>query len=204
MKDWKNYIGISRAIFGALVLTSSLILASCDNNTQTGTNAATTVPGEQIVATPGAGEANNTPVALPKTLVYVVGSNNEGEGQLRPVEVELDPSQPASAVMALNKMAEMKDSPLPQGARARSVRIADGLATVDFSREFADNFEGGDRREALMFNALLATLGQFPDVSRVQILVDGEKVAVGGTQDTTEPLDVPKEYIRTAQNTPQS
>lgn len=98
------------------------------------------------------------------------------------------------AVTALNDMAAMKDSPLPKGTRAQSVDVANGTATVNFNQAFADNFAGGgggDDREALIFNAITATLGQFEGVKQVQILVDGKKVAIGGTQDTTEPMPIP-------------
>jgi spore germination protein GerM len=120
-------------------------------------------------------------------------------GQLKPVEIELNPAEPASAVLAINKMAEIEDSPLPKGTKARTVRFEGGLATVDLTKEVMEI--AGDRSEALMFNAILATLGQFPDVRQVQFLVEGEKTQIGGTKDTLEPLNVPSEFVRTATNT---
>jgi hypothetical protein len=70
----------------------------------------------------------------------------------------------------------------------------DGTATVDFNAALKDGFEnegGGDEKEALILNAILATVGQFPNVKQVQILVNGEKVSIGGMQDTTQPMPVP-------------
>jgi hypothetical protein len=122
---------------------------------------------------------------------YVIVQGTDGNRQIKPTTIPLKPGEtPALAV--LNHMAEMKDSPLPKGTRARSVTFGeDGTATVDFNAALRDNFEGGDEAEALMWNAILATIGQFPNVKQVQILVEGEKASIGGMQDTTAPMPVP-------------
>lgn len=131
------------------------------------------------------------PGASPTVTVFRVASGTDDKrAHLTRETLSLKPGENA-AVAALNHMAQEKDSPLPKGTRARSVEIAGGTATVNFNRAFADNFAGdigGDEREALIFNAITATLGQFEGVKQVQILVDGKKVPLGGTQDTTEPL----------------
>jgi spore germination protein GerM len=103
-------------------------------------------------------------------------------------------SRDAIAAGALDAMARSKRSPLPPGTRTRSVHIdGDGLATVDFNRAFHDNFPGGDEAEALTVNAVLATLGQFTGVARVQFLVEGQKIdSLGGTQSLESPLPVPQ------------
>lgn len=98
------------------------------------------------------------------------------------------------AISALNKMAEIPHSPLPPGTKAKSVVFGkDNTATVDFNEAFVKNFPGGDEAEALALNAVLATLGQFPDVKQVQMLVEGKKVdTLGGNADLTEPMPVPQ------------
>ena len=79
------------------------------------------------------------------------------------------------------------------GRGVAAVRFgAGGLATVDFSAALRDGFRGGgDAAGALVLNAIVLTVGQFPGVRGVQLLVEGERTSLGGTQDTTEPLPVP-------------
>ena len=92
---------------------------------------------------------------------------------------------------ALTALSAQTNSPLPVGTRLRSINLADGLATVDFSREFQTHFAGGDTQSLRTVNAVLRTLGQFPTVNRVQILVDGSPVdTYGGMLSLSDPLPV--------------
>ena len=98
---------------------------------------------------------------------------------------------PAPAQDALNALAARPDSPLPAGTKLLSLRIADGLATANFSHEMRDNFTGGDSGETRTVNAILSTLGRFPTISRVQLLVQGKPVdSLGGLLELSDPLPV--------------
>jgi len=98
---------------------------------------------------------------------------------------------PAPAQDALNALIARADSPLPPSTKLLSVRVANGLATVDFSREMRDNFTDGDSGETRTVNAILSTLGRFPTISRVQILVEGQPVdSLGGLLSLPDPLPV--------------
>ncbi len=98
---------------------------------------------------------------------------------------------PAPAQTALNNLLTLPAGPLPAGTRLLSLRITDGLATVNFSHEFVDNFSGGDTAETRALNSVLQTLGQFPTVSRAQILVEGRAIdSLGGLLVLTDPLPV--------------
>lgn len=172
------------------VMAAGAVLWSC-NRPNTPPEASPTPPSGSILPSP----APSTPPNTPRTItVYKVVANGEMGTKLERVEIPAPEgkTEPGDiAVTALNHMASEKDSPLPPDAKALSVKFEDEVATVDFNKAFEANFPGGDQKEALLFNAVTATLGQFPNVKKVQILVDGKKVAVGGTQDTTEPLGVP-------------
>jgi spore germination protein GerM len=92
---------------------------------------------------------------------------------------------------SINNLIAARHSPLPVGTRLESISIADGTATLDFSHELKDNFHGGDTDEANAVNGILKTMGQFPAVSRVQILVAGRPVeSLGGMLVISEPLAV--------------
>ena len=106
--------------------------------------------------------------------------------------LQADPAtfkSPAPAQAALATLTTSPTSPLPPGTQLRSVVISDGLATANFSRELRDNFHGGDTEEVQVVNAILKALGQFPTVSRVQILVDGQHIdSLGGLLVLSDPL----------------
>jgi len=98
---------------------------------------------------------------------------------------------PAPAQEALNALATRPDSPLPSGTKLLSVRVTNGLAMTNFSHELRDNFTGGDSGETRTVNAILSTLGRFPTISRVQLLVEGKPVdSLGGLLSLSDPLPV--------------
>ena len=108
-----------------------------------------------------------------------------------PLQADPAAKSPAPAQEALTTLTANPTGPLPPGTRLLSVTISDGLATADFSRELRDNFHGGDTEEVQVVNAILKTLGQFPTVSKVQILVDGQHIdSLGGLLVLSDPLPV--------------
>ncbi|MDX1933305.1 MAG: GerMN domain-containing protein [Capsulimonadales bacterium] len=181
----------------AAVLLFQMVLSACQQQVASRPQdvpVAETRP--QILPSPMA-VASPSPGGEKGMVAYRVVSGEEG-AHLEPINLPAGTDR-ESMTEALNAMATIPDSPLPKGTRALSVTYRGDLATVDFNRAFSKNFEGGDEKEALMFNAITATVGQVPGVKRVQILVDGRKVPVGGTQDTTEPLDVPPSVTQVSQ-----
>ncbi len=91
---------------------------------------------------------------------------------------------------ALRALCDADASPLPAGTRLRSIKVTDGLATCDFSHDLRDNFHGSETQEAQTVNAILQTLGQFPAIERVQILVDGKPIDALSQLPLAGPLDV--------------
>ncbi|WP_258358959.1 GerMN domain-containing protein [Moorella sulfitireducens (nom. illeg.)] len=101
---------------------------------------------------------------------------------LVPVTVALPPGAdgsnlPRAAVLAL-LAGPPPDSGLVRtvwpGTRLLEFKIENGLATVDFSREVI-GYGGGSTAEISFLNSLLFTLTQFPEIDRVQLLIEGEK-----------------------------
>ena len=113
---------------------------------------------------------------------------------LRPTEIEVKAGEdPAEG--ALKKLIEQGDSadlanPIPKGTRLLSFKFKDDLVTVDFSREFKDNFTGGSAEEGATIGAILKTLGQFPKIKRVEFFVEGKPLDTLGHLDLSGPQDV--------------
>jgi germination protein M len=150
--------------------------------------------GSTTVSAPSAGTFVQppTPQAPTRSIrIYTVAENGGGdENDLKPVTIALDTtSQPAR--FAIDSLISATDSPLPAGTKLQSIKIDDGLATVDFSKQLQSNFHGSDTQEAQAVNSILMTLGQFPSIRRVQILVDGAPIeSLGGHFEISDPLDV--------------
>jgi len=131
------------------------------------------------------------PAAEPReAFIYTVSSTGGDSNNLAPVKVAVDnPSAPAKPM--LEALIRSPQSPLPRGTRLLAVRIVDGLATVDFSKDIQRNFQGGDLQEAQAVNSILMTLGQFPSIDRVQLLVEGAPIdSLGGHFEINSPIPV--------------
>lgn len=78
---------------------------------------------------------------------------------------------------------------IPEGTRLLGISIANGLCTVDFSKEFVDNHPGGSAGEIMTLTSILKTLQAFPSIEKVQILVEGQKGATLGNILLDKPLE---------------
>lgn len=65
------------------------------------------------------------------------------------------------------------DNPLPRACGIKSVRIDNGVASIDFTGEFMEVLTGDDGGMQAI-RAILFTASQFPGIKKVQLLVDGE------------------------------
>ncbi|MGN0779807.1 MAG: GerMN domain-containing protein [Aristaeellaceae bacterium] len=65
------------------------------------------------------------------------------------------------------------EAPLPRDCGIRSVKVNNGVATIDFSKEFMTITQHSDGGQQAM-RAVLFTASQFPGVKQVKILVDGQ------------------------------
>lgn len=124
------------------------------------------------------------------TVYRVVVENNQPRLREKVASVSGDPVE--AALKELIGQGDELDStnPIPRGTRLLGVDVKDGVATVDFSREFRDNFKGGSEGEALLLTVITKTLQQFDEVKTVRLLVEGKPLETLGHADLSEPLDV--------------
>jgi spore germination protein GerM len=98
--------------------------------------------------------------------------------------------------------ADGQVSAIPNGTKVRSVFLgANGEAYVDLSPEVSTGHSGGALNEALAVFAIVnAITSNLPDVTAVQILVDGKEVdSLAGHIDLRQPIRRTAEWIRKGQ-----
>lgn len=83
----------------------------------------------------------------------------------------------------------------PKGTKVLSVKVQDGIATVNFSKEFIKKTEG-EYASLMMVNAVVNTLTQYSEIKKVRILADGQKIVVLGQMDMEEPLARNESFIK--------
>ncbi|MPM76348.1 hypothetical protein SDC9_123346 [bioreactor metagenome] len=88
-------------------------------------------------------------------------------------------------------------SPIPAGTVLRKLVIKDHIAYVDFSNKIVRNNVGGSASERLLVGSIVNTLTEFPEIEKVQILVEGKTVeTISGHVDISEPLSRSAEIIK--------
>ncbi|MCW3095348.1 MAG: Sporulation and spore germination [Chthonomonadaceae bacterium] len=76
-------------------------------------------------------------------------------------------------------------SPFPKGTQLKSVSVKDGIATLDFSKEFNALANNGDTTESLAQKSLRAALANFPEVQKMRVTVEGKPFDSQNTDWTT-------------------
>ncbi|MBO7516509.1 MAG: GerMN domain-containing protein [Spirochaetia bacterium] len=77
---------------------------------------------------------------------------------------------------------------IPPGTKLKSIRVSDGIATMDFSEEFMFNTFGPEGMKNQL-KQIIYTASEFPTVKAVQFLIDGKKVDyISEGVKTKEPL----------------
>lgn len=67
---------------------------------------------------------------------------------------------------------------VPQGCGVKSVTMQNGVVTIDFTREFLDEIDDLDEDEIQALCAIIFTARQFPGVTDVRILVEGQEFTI--------------------------
>ena len=147
--------------------------------------------------------SKETPAAtVPKEVkVNVYYARSDGTGLIavsRTVNTEKDDKYTAALKSLLTGTKEKgQTTVIPKKAKLRSVTVKDGVATADFSKEMQENFSGGSTGEEMLVGSIVNTLTDFPEVQKVQILIDGAPVeTLSGHMDLSEPLPRMTELLK--------
>lgn len=161
-----------------MLLLCALICVGCDN---------------EVKDDPKGAPAATEQVKNISFIVYRAAA--DGSDKLLPEKITMEDNGKTLAENALialvstkPKDASMEDV-VPIGTKVLSLKIdADGTATADFSKEIAKKGQGS-YGEMMLTYAIVNTLTEFPEIKRVQILVEGKPVvSFSGHMDLSEPL----------------
>jgi len=138
------------------------------------------------------------------TLFYVSDDGAELVSVVREVPFGATPAEQARRIVEaqVRTPADGNVSAIPNGTKVRAVFLgAHGDAYVDLSTEAAIGHRGGTLDEALAVFAIVnAITSNLPDVTAVQILVDGKEVdSLAGHLDLRQPIRRATDWIRKGQ-----
>lgn len=128
--------------------------------------------------------ATPTPVPSTTVRVYFYLGGEPGSDGLVPVERSVAAGDPVTgamtALLAGPTASEAGDrtitSAIPGGSRLLGLTVADGVATVDLSRDYESG--GGSLSMFVRLGQVVYTLTQFPDIASVVFSVEGQRVTV--------------------------
>lgn len=187
-----------KAAAAAIMASLLLLTAGCEETGKPGqppaTPSATSKPAQQ----------QNTPVPTKpavseKTEVKLYFPNEAGDG-LGAVKVNV-PAEDKYTAAAKELVAGTKEPGLtdifPKGVKVLGVKVEGDLAIVDFSKELTHKFVGGSTGEQMLVSALVNTMTEFPEIERVLITVEGQRIeTIAGHLDTSEPFTRPTGLVQ--------
>ncbi len=107
------------------------------------------------------------------------------------------PAQTAMEILLAGTKNPNLVSVMPKGTKLRNISVKDGIAYIDFDEKLIKNNTGGSASEILLVAAIVNTLTEFPNIERVQILVEGKKIdTISGHMDIGEPLSRSEKIIK--------
>jgi len=78
---------------------------------------------------------------------------------------------------------------IPEGTKLLSLQVVDGIAYVNFSKEFKNNHWGGSAGETHTIFSVVNTLAKIEGIDKVQFLLEGEKLdSLAGHFDCSRPF----------------
>ncbi len=147
-------------------------------------------PRPPVQGPPASGRVTEPPSETVTVALYFADENG---ATLVRTQVQM-PSSEATPIGILRRLVkgptEKSDAMaiIPKGTQVNGVEVKDGLASVDLSSAFRDKFPSGSNIGYLCVYSIVHTLCELPDIDRVQLLIDGQKVDSLGQVDLSVPL----------------
>lgn len=183
----------------ALTLLCAMVLAGCDEQKQGEAGSKTVVSSSSGSSSSSSSSSQSGSKAqLVNIKVYYPDENATGLVAVEKSIKDTDNKYQA-AVEALIAGTDKKGlaNVFPKKAKLLQVTVSGKVAKVDFSRELQKNFVGGSTGEEMLVGSVVNTLTEFPEIQKVQILVDGQEVeTLSGHMDLSQPLPRMTELLK--------
>ena len=183
----------------ALTLLCAMVLAGCDEQKQGEAGSKTVISSSSSYSSSSSSSSQSGSKAqLVNIKVYYPDENATGLVAVEKSIKDTDNKYQA-AVEALMAGTEKKGlaNVFPKKAKLLQVTVSGKVAKVDFSRELQKNFVGGSTGEEMLVGSVVNTLTEFPEIQKVQILVDGQEVeTLSGHMDLSQPLPRMTELLK--------
>ena len=168
-----------------------LLVSGCDQNN---------APNTTNPTAPSTNQTDNVkPVVDKKVVLYRVPA--DGTQYLLPETKTIKVTDNNSVLATLKALVETApqddtmENVFPKGTKVLGVTVENGLATVNFNKEFTTRTDG-EYTTVMMVNAVVNTLTQYPNIKKVQFLAEGKKIIVLGQMDLEEPLSRNETFIK--------
>lgn len=183
----------------ALTLLCAMVLAGCDEQKQGEAGSKTVVSSSSSSSSSfSSSSQSGSKDQLVNIKVYYPDENATGLVAVEKSIKDTDNKYQA-AVEALMAGTEKKGlaNLFPKKAKLLQVTVSGKVAKVNFSRELQKNFVGGSTGEEMLVGSVVNTLTEFPEIQKVQILVDGQEVeTLSGHMDLSQPLPRMTELLK--------
>lgn len=164
MKKILIYIGVILALFFVIILGW---LVSINKNAENNINEI--IPQEEI--------SDNQLRQTIITLYFMNKETGELEPEARQIDAKLLLENPYEII--LNKLLEGPKNDnligiIPEGTKINKIEIKDEIVYIDFSDNFINEQNLGEKQEKLIINSILKTLVELNEVNGIKILINGE------------------------------
>ena len=184
----------------AIVLTvlCMALLAGCDEQSKAGSGSSPAVTAGSSGSSASSSAAGQKAATMDIS-VYYPDVNATGLVAVTKTVKAQEADKYQAAVEAL--LAGTDDKKLtavfPKKAKLRKVSVSGGVAKVDFDKNLISGFVGGSTGEEMLVGSLVNTLTEFPEIKKVQILVEGKEIdSLSGHLDLSRPVERMPELIK--------
>ena len=184
----------------AVILTvlCMAMLAGCDEQSKAGSSSsssiATSSSGSSAASSSGSQKAATMDIS-----VYYPDVNATGLVAVTKTVKAQETEKYKAAVEALLAGTDDKNltAVFPKKTKLRKVSVSGGVVKVDFDKNLTSGFVGGSTGEEMLVGSLVNTLTEFPEIKKVQILVEGKEIdSLSGHLDLSRPVERMSELIK--------
>ena len=184
----------------AVILTvlCMAMLAGCDEQSKAGSSSSSSIAASSSSSS-AASSSGSQKAATMDISVYYPDVNATGLVAVTKTVKAQEAEKYKAAVEALLAGTDDKNltAVFPKKTKLRKVSVSGGVAKVDFDKNLTSGFVGGSTGEEMLVGSLVNTLTEFPEIKKVQILVEGKEIdSLSGHLDLSRPVERMSELIK--------